>query len=83
MRTTLTLDDDVHRELESLCRERGQRLKVVLNDTLRAGLLALRSEVAEPSTRYETEPVDLGKSRLPDLDDIAEVLSIADGESSR
>ena len=38
MRTTLTLDDDVARQLRELVRRRGTSFKEVVNEALRAGL---------------------------------------------
>lgn len=82
MRTTLTLDDDVSLELEKVCRDRKQSFRSVVNEALRAGLLAL-SEEAAPQVEYHTEPVSLGRPRLSDLDDIEEVLSVAEGDDRR
>ncbi|REK06094.1 MAG: CopG family transcriptional regulator [Acidobacteria bacterium] len=80
MRTTLTLEDDVARELGRLQREREASFEQVVNVALRAGLMVLRGEVAEAPRAYSTEPADLGRARLPDLDDVAGVLEIADSE---
>jgi len=38
MRTTLTLDDDVARELQELTRHSGESFKEVVNEVLRRGL---------------------------------------------
>ena len=38
MRTTLTLDDDLARELRDLARRKGESFKEVVNSTLRKGL---------------------------------------------
>lgn len=83
MRTTLTLDDDVAARLAEL-RARGDRrsLKQVVNDVLRAGLAALDRERPVPSGPY-TRAVSLGKPRLPDLDDVSEVLAVAEGDDYR
>lgn len=83
MRTTLTLDDDVSAELERLRRERDQRLRTIVNEALRAGLLVLRQGPAAPTAQFRTEPASLGRPRLPNLDDIAEVLAAADGDHAR
>jgi hypothetical protein len=80
MRTTLTLDEDVRSELEEVCRSRNQKLRTVVNEALRAGLLVLRNEPPRPLEPYRTEPVSLGRPRLPDLDNIAEVLAVAEGD---
>jgi hypothetical protein len=83
MRTTLTLDDDVSMELERLRRERNEKLRTIVNEALRAGLLALRQRRPTGGQRYRTEPISLGPPRLPNLDNIAEVLAIAEGDDRR
>ena len=83
MRTTLTLDDDVSRELEEVCRSRKKKLRTVVNEALRAGLLVLQEKPEPPGRRFATETVSLGKPRLPDLDDISEILSVAEGDQRR
>ena len=57
MRTTLTLENDLARELKEEARQSGRPLKRVVNETLRAGLAARR---AKPSRRYRLTPVSLG-----------------------
>ena len=57
MRTTLTLDDDLARELKDEARHKGRPLKQVVNETLRAGLAARRRTTAR---RYRLTPVSLG-----------------------
>jgi hypothetical protein len=47
MRTTLTLDEDVARQLRELVRRRGTSFKQVVNETLRDGLQRGR----KPATR--------------------------------
>ena len=81
MRTTLTLDADVSVELEALRRERGLSLKDAVNDTLRRGLRAM-AEGDKPSSTFVTRSVDLGLPHVP-LDDVAEALAAAEGESFR
>jgi hypothetical protein len=83
VRTTLTLDEDVRIDLERACRERNQKLRTVVNEALRAGLLALRSEPRRTLEPYRTQPVSLGRPRLPDLDNIAEILAVAEGDDRR
>jgi hypothetical protein len=80
MRTTLTIDDDVAVMLEQLRRDRGIRLKDLINEALRRGLL----EMSVPTKRrkpYRTPSVDLGQPRIPNIDNIAEVLAIIEGEA--
>jgi hypothetical protein len=80
MRTTLTLDDDVAAALEQLLRTRGGRLKTVVNELLREGL---RHMQARPSRhgRFRTRSIDLGRSRANSIDNVAEVLAVAEDEA--
>lgn len=82
MRTTLTIDDDVAAMLEQLRREREIGLKDLINEALRRGLL----EMTAPQKRrrpYRTPSVDLGTPRIPNIDNIAEVLAVIEGEDFR
>lgn len=82
MRTTLTLDDDVAARLEQL-RTRGDRsFKVLVNDLLRLGLAAGDRERPAARGPY-TRPVSLGRPLLPDVDDISEVLAVAERDDYR
>jgi hypothetical protein len=81
MRTTLTLDPDVSVELDSVRRKQGLSLKDAVNDALRRGLRAM-AEGDKPASAFVTKSVDLGLPRLP-LDDVAEALATAEGESFR
>lgn len=83
MRTTLTLDDDVSRELQELRRSNGQRMKTLVNEALRAGLLALKEQPSRQEAPYRTVAVDLGRPRLPNLDNVAEVLAHLEGDLHR
>ena len=80
MRTTLTLDDDVAARLERLRRARDASLKDIINDALRRGLddLTSRPIRREP---FQTQSVDLGRLRLPSIDNISESLAVAEGEA--
>ena len=79
MRTTLSLDDDVAALLEQIRKATGTGLKEVVNTALRDGLLGM---VQPPASRlpFRTEAVSLGRCYLPSLDDVADVLSSAEGE---
>jgi hypothetical protein len=59
MRTTLTLDPDVHVLLRKLMRERGLSFKGAVNFAIRAGL-AIGSD-----TPAQTPTFDLGAPRVP------------------
>ena len=52
-----------------------------MNDTLRRGLRAM-AEDDKPRSAFVTRSVDLGLPRLP-LDNVAEALAAAEGESLR
>jgi hypothetical protein len=82
MRTTLTLDDDVAALLTRVQQARKASLKQIVNEALRQGL----NEMAAPARsrpRFETRSFDAGACLVGSLDDIAEVLAIAEGEDFR
>lgn len=80
MRTTLTLDDDVEALLRKALERRGATLKSVVNEALRRGLVSKDKPAPKP---YRTRPVELGQSRIANLDNISEVLAVAEGEFHR
>ncbi|MGH3664436.1 MAG: hypothetical protein ACRDT1_01260 [Micromonosporaceae bacterium] len=75
----MTLDDDVVAELERQRRERGLPFKQIVNDAIRAGLKAGPDASPRGEIR-RTEPASVGEVLLPNLDNIAEVLAVAEGE---
>jgi hypothetical protein len=78
MRTTLTLDDDVAALLERVRKARKAGLKDTVNAALREGL----RQMAAPPKRgepYRTPSTDLGPSLVGSLDNIGQVLEIAEG----
>jgi hypothetical protein len=80
MRTTLTIDDDVAATLERLRRSRKLSLKQLINEALRRGL----DNMGKPPKRREpirTQAVALGRVRVASIDNIAEVLAIAEDEN--
>ncbi|MGH9175721.1 MAG: CopG family transcriptional regulator [Vicinamibacterales bacterium] len=79
MRTTLTLDDDVAVQIERLRRDRDASLKDIVNELLRRGLQA---GDARPKKRkpFVTRAIDAGEPLLPNVDNVAEVLSLIEGE---
>lgn len=79
MRTTLTLEDDVAREIERLRKERDLGLKEIVNAALRRGLAAMEAPPAAHE-RFRTRTVSLGRRLLGNLDDVAGVLAAAEGE---
>lgn len=83
MRTTLTLDDDVTVELQRLQAARKEGFKQTVNAVLRAGIAALHERRPRARPRYRTEPVSLGPPRVRNVDDISEVLAVAEGDDYR
>lgn len=79
MRTTLTLDPDVAHALERLRRERRLSFKEAVNQTLRNALQRPRKKRAK-SRPFQTRSVDHGRPLIGQLDDIAGVLAILEGE---
>jgi len=73
MRTTLTLDDPLAKELKKLAVESGQPFKNVVNETLRAGL---RRQNAAPRRAYRLTPVAMGVPK-PGVD-LGKALQLAD-----
>jgi len=80
MRTTLTIDDDVAAALERLRRARDASLKDVINEALRRGLRDMATPPRQ-SKRFRTRSVDLGTPRLPNIDNVAELLAVIEGEA--
>ena len=76
----MTLDPDVAARLERLRRHRDTSFDDVVNAALREGLRALE-EKPRLRSRSWTRPLSLGGSRIGSLDNIAEVLAIAEGEA--
>jgi hypothetical protein len=77
MRTTLSIDDDVAVLVEGRQTLLKQSLKTVINDALRRGLAA---EPAPAATRFVTPTFSLGTSSYPNLDSVANVLAVAEGD---
>ena len=77
MRTTLTLDDDVAAALDRLRKTRRGSFRDLVNEALREGL---RSLTAPPRCRMRsrTRVVDLGRCRVGNVDNVAEVLAVAE-----
>lgn len=80
MRTTLSLDDDVAALVERARKARQLPLKEVVNAALRLGL----RQLAAPHPRrrpFRTRSVSLGRCLVGDIDDVAEVLAVAEGDA--
>jgi predicted transcriptional regulator len=80
MRTTITLEDDVAASLQRLGKRRGVKFKALVNQALREGIKCM---MAPPKKRgvFHTRAVDLGSCRAANVDNVAEVLAVAEGES--
>jgi hypothetical protein len=82
MRTTLTLDEDVAALLRRVRQARKTGLKETVNEALRHGL----RQMTAPRRRrkpYRTPSTDLGPSLIGSLDNIGQVLEIAEGPAHR
>jgi len=80
MRTTLTIDEDVATALDRLRKARDMGLKEIVNEVLRRGLkeMATPKKTSEP---FRTHSVRLGRARLSNVDNVAEVLAVAENDS--
>jgi hypothetical protein len=78
MRMTITLDDGVAATLERLRKSRDASFKELVNEAMRLGLkqMTARTKRREP---VRTEAVDLGEVLIGSIDNISEVLAIAEG----
>lgn len=82
MRTTLTLDDDVAKRIERLRKQRGLTLRDVVNQALREGLPQLEAP-KRARKAHKTKAVSLGGCLIGNIDDIADVLAVAEGDGFR
>jgi hypothetical protein len=82
MRTTLTLDDDVAAQIERLRKNRDISFKDVVNDALRRGL---REITARPKRRepFRTRTYSGSKALIENVDNIAEVLALVEGDDHK
>lgn len=78
----MTLDDDVAARLKAVTRRRGSPFRAVVNEALRAGLLALEKPPRK-RTPHRTVGFNLGPSLVGSLDNIEDVLARAEGEHHR
>ena len=81
MRTTLTLDDDVYRKLESETRRTGRSFKEVVNEHLRKSLAAGKAETRRAPFRVNARP--MGIQPGVDLSNIEQLLDELDGPARR
>ena len=81
MRTTLSLDKDVAAAIERLRKTRKISLKQLINEALRRGLGQMASPPAVPRRPFRTPAVSLGRCLVGKVDNVSEVLAVAEGES--
>ena len=82
MRTTLTLDDDVAVQLESLRKERDASLKELVNEGLRHWLHEMKMP-PKPRKPVTLRVFDMGEPLIKNLDNIGEVLALIEGEDHK
>ncbi|NQU41165.1 MAG: DUF2191 domain-containing protein [Lentisphaerae bacterium] len=80
MRTTITLDDTIDRELKEIAGRGGVPYKVTLNRVLRAGLDALRRPTRP--TPYRITPKSLGLLPGVDYDKVGQLADEMDDLSA-
>ena len=67
MRTTLTIDDNIARQLKEIVHRSGKPFKTVVNEALRAGIE--NNRIAGVTRPYRLKPVSMGEVTGPhDLD---------------
>lgn len=81
MRTTIVIDNDVSLQIERIAESQNRTKKEVIGELLRKGLAA--KPAPGKIKQFETKTVDLGKCRFPNMDNISEILAVAEGESSK
>jgi hypothetical protein len=80
MRTTLTIDDDVAAMLDQVTKLREASFKDLVNEALRRGLRDMTTR-PKPRKPFRTRSVDLGRVAIASIDNVADALAIAEGES--
>jgi len=80
VRTTLTLDDDVARLLESESRRTGASFKEIVNRSLRLGLMAAHRPARKP---FVVSPRRLGLPAGLTYDNVEQLLEALEGPTRR
>jgi len=83
MRTTVTLDDDLAIRLERHRTQHGESFRQALNEAIRAGLAKLEERADTVPEVRQTRPLPLGRRLAGSIDNVAEVLAIAEREDYR
>lgn len=76
MRTTLSLDPDVAALISREVETTRKSLKSVVNEKLRRGFAVEAIENRKPSEHRLPPPLDLGQPKIPNFDNIAEILEL-------
>jgi plasmid stability protein len=79
----VTLDDDLAVRLEQRRAEHGMTFKEALNDALRRGLAVVDEPGQANPENATTQPLPLGRRLIGDIDNVAEALAAAEGETFR
>jgi hypothetical protein len=79
VRTTLTLDDDVAAKLKAEMRKTGKPMKVVVNESLRRGLVKPRPA----GVPFEVEARPLGRHPGVNYDSFVALLEEAEGPAHK
>ena len=82
MRISLTIEADVAASLKRLAKSRRLRFNAAVNLVLKEGMKRMTGP-ARKRKRFQTRSVDLGPCRIANVDNVAEVLAVAEGESFR
>ncbi|MBV9420597.1 MAG: hypothetical protein JO348_12565 [Alphaproteobacteria bacterium] len=82
MRTTLTLDPDNAVRLERLQKERDAAFKDVVNEAIRRGLDVIDNP-RRPRVPFQVPVVNSGVPLIENVDDVAEVIALIEGEDHR
>ena len=78
----MTIDNDIAAILERRRRAEDKSLKELVNEALRRGLKELASP-AKAREPFRTRTVSVGRILIGNLDDISEVLAVAEREDYR
>jgi hypothetical protein len=79
MKETLIIDDAVLAALEQFRRDRNATLEEVVNEALRLGLRQMEAQ-PKPRMPFRTMSVDCGAPLIGNIDNVAEVLAVIEGE---
>ena len=81
IRTTVTLDEDVLERVKQESRSRGISFREMLNDLLRAALLA--SNIQAKRRGFRVKATHMGYRTNLNYDDVESLLEYAEGEQHR